>query len=41
MNYGYNLLDKQLKTEDANDKIKKLEHLEMALIDRLRETHNK
>lgn len=40
-NYGNYLTQKHMQTEDYNDRVKKLEQFEMALIDRLRATHSK
>ena len=39
--YGSKLMDKKLTSEEAQDKIRKLEDVEMALIDRLKNTHTK
>ncbi len=40
-NYGQKIADKQISAEEASERIRKLEDVESALIDRLKHTHNK
>ena len=40
-NYGQKIAEKHINTEEANDRIKRLEQIENALLDRLKNTHGR
>lgn len=39
--YGQKIAEKHVNTEEANDSIKRLEQIENALLDRLKNTHSR